>query len=155
MFSVRCLPLFCLSPQHIYSQCSAYTLCIFVFWLIFEGRSRDKTKAIKGYEEIARSRRERTQDNVFSEGQSEITEELPVLQNKIIWNKFRENMSGGCWVWCCFIQATFNKTLFSWWDVKFSGSWAVYLRNLRWPHGRLKSHINFKYCWLRALRMGH
>lgn len=39
------------------------------------------------------------QDNVFS-GQSEITEELPVLQNKIIWNKFQENMSGGCPVWC-------------------------------------------------------
>lgn len=68
---------------HIFTM-FGYSLCIFIFWLIFEGRSRDKTKAIKGYEEIAWSRRERTQDNVFSEGQSEITEELPVLQNKII-----------------------------------------------------------------------
>lgn len=35
-------------------------------------------KELRGQEEKGH------QDNVFSEGQSEITEELPVLQNKII-----------------------------------------------------------------------
>lgn len=62
-------------------------------------------------------------------------------------------MSGGCWVSCCFTQTTFNKALFSWRGLMFSGSWAIYLRTLRWSHRRLKSRINFKYS--RALHMGH
>lgn len=46
-----------------------------------------------------------------------------------------------------FTQTTFNKTVL-WWDVKFSGSWAVYLGTFRWPHSHLRSHINLNYCWL-------
>lgn len=48
------------------------------------------------------------QDNMFSEGQSEITEELPVLQNKIVWNKLQENMLGAFWV-CCFYTDDIQK----------------------------------------------
>ena len=133
--------MFCLSPWHIiYSV--PHPSCAFLYsGSFFEGR--DKTKPIKGDEEIAWSRVERTGDNAFSEGQSEIAEELSVLQNKITWNKFQENTSGACWVCCCLPQTTFNETLFFWWDVTCSGSWEVYLRTLRWPHSRLKSHTRF------------
>lgn len=74
---------FSLTLTHI-TYNAQHTPCAFLYsGSFFEGISRDKTKGVKG-DEIAWSRRERTWDNVFSEGQSEITEELPVLQNKII-----------------------------------------------------------------------
>ena len=57
--------------------------CAFLYsGSFFEGR--DKTKPIKGDEEIAWSGAQRAWDNASSEGQSEPAEKLPVLQNKVI-----------------------------------------------------------------------
>lgn len=50
---------------------------------------------------------------MFSEGQSEITEELPVLQNKISEINPRKICQVGAQSDVVFTQTTFNKTLFS------------------------------------------